>query len=242
MQLNKNLFLKILLILGIISFGCDFEDKYVEPCAGKYGSQFFLDSIKNTYNKQHCYTYFGEWHKDYLAPKYNNCDTIHLRISFDTNTVISSDTFALSISKIFFHDTSNSYVNTLNIELQQLLPTIGREIVYFNVSRQNIEYPSYSFNSTIGIQKMKFKISSKNTFTSYDGKETREGMKLVIQSERDYPDMGKLAAEIKYQYDSLIKINKWADFEIELKPDTLNCKLCYDKTYYFYYTIKEHKF
>ena len=79
MQLNKNLFLKILLILGIISFGCDFEDKYVEPCAGKYGSQNFLDRIKNTYNKQHCYTYFGEWHKDYLAPKYNSLRPGHSR-------------------------------------------------------------------------------------------------------------------------------------------------------------------
>ena len=240
-QLNKNLLFKLVVLLGIASYGCDFEDKYVEPCAGKYGSEKVLDSISTVYKKQQCYVYFAEWYKDYNAPKHNSCDTIHLRISFDSSTVISSDTFALSIAKIFFHDTSNKYVSTLNIELGQSSPTIDKEITYFSVSRSNIEQ-LYLPDANMAGQKMKFKINSDNTFTTYDGKKTREGMKLVIQSERDYRDMEKLAAEAKYQYDSLIKINNWDDFEIEIKPDTLNCKLCYDKIYHFYYQIKEHKF
>lgn len=212
---------------------CQDDDKYVNPCAGLYGSEQIIDSIVHRYKLNNA-VWFGEVYKSYMVPKNYNCDTIHLTISSSNMPFDYNDTFAISVAKIFFNDSVNKNVNFLNIDLIDYWSYIGSAKAEFKVSRQDINKENVTLLPTY-LKEMRYEIKDTIPYTVYSAMGTEKGLRIVVKLQEDYKKIKELASTIKAQYDSMIKMDELSQFEIDFIVQSLVGKLCKSKTYNVFY-------
>lgn len=235
----KKILLIITFFLTTAAFiGCDLEDKYVNVCGGKYGSDQIIDSLVRRYHFNNP-VYFAQLYKDYLAPKHPNCDTIKLVIQSDTIPFSHNDTFAISVAKVFFNDSVNKEIKVLKIEVIDYRPTFGKIIVNFAVSRSDLK-KNYTPTSLVDTTNMKYEIIDETPYTAQSASENWKGMTIHVNIKEDYQEIQALAASIKTRYDSIIKADRLSELKIDMIVSSPTCKLCTDKTYNFFYDQRKY--
>lgn len=231
--MNKWLFIIITVLTVIVFESCEFEDKYVRICEGKYGSDKVIDSLVRRYGFTNS-VYFQQWSKDYLAPEHPNCDTIQLVIQSDT-IPLCNDTFAVSVAKVFFNDSMNIHVKYLKIRVVEY--ALRHTNINFIVSRPDLDKVFVPTQPPDSVE-MKYEITDTGYMTFYYSSGTETGMKIRVRLKEDYKNPENLASRIKSNYDPVIKEKKLDEFQVEMAIESPSCTLCADKTYLFYYTEK----
>jgi hypothetical protein len=228
--------------------GCDFEDTYVDVCSGKYSTKKLKDSLAIKYKIDTSNIDSKQRQKVYFAGKHN-CDTIKLEISSDNITYFSSDIFALSLARIFFSDTLNKDVNSLDLTLDGYWSSKFKEnedwgndrrcFIRYRVDKDSIEHYDLS-NELVEEDSMRYDIISERPFSHGSSDITNEGLDLTVKVKKDYKNFTLLADQIKDKYQSVIDKNRISSFLIEMMVDSPSCRLCSSKSYEFSYVMMQY--
>jgi len=248
MSTNKT-YLLLLAIISILQTTCDFDNtKYVDVCLSKYSVAKFKDSIYKRYKIRDQNIEFLQFRKMPVFKEYN-CDTIYLEISTDSIPVIYSDTFALSLSKIFFSDVLNKDVTSIHLTLNGYWSVKFKEnegwgnqrrsSIKYRVDRDSIEHYDLS-NELLDGDSMRYNIESERSFQHKVGDQINEGLYLTVKVKQDYKNFVLLADQIKDKYHSIIDENRISSFQIVMMVDSPNCRLCSNKSYELSYVFMQY--
>ena len=248
MSTNK-ISLLLLAIIIVLHTRCDFDDtKYVDVCTGKYNVAKFKDSVFKRYNVRDQNIEFLQMRKMPIVRDYS-CDTIYLEISTDSIPLIYSDTFAVSLARIFFSDTLNKDVNSLVLTLNgywsiKFKENEGwgndrRSFIRYRVDKDSIEYYDLS-NELVEVDSMKYDIVSERPFSFNVSDQTNEGLYLTVKVKKDYKNFTLLADQIINKYRSTIDEKRISSFQIKMMVDSLSCRLCSSKSYEFSYDMMQY--
>jgi len=248
MSTNK-VSLSLLAIVIILYTRCAFDDtKYVDVCTSKYSVAKFKDNIAKRYKIRDQNIEFMQMRKIPIVREYS-CDTIYLEISTDSIPIIYSDTLALTLSKIFFNDTLNKDVKSLDLTLNgywsvKFKPNEGwgnerRAFINYRVNRDSANQ-YYLPNELAESDSMRYDIESERPFSFIVGDRTNEGLYLTVKVKKDYKNFTLLAEQIKDKYRSMIDEKRISSFQIKMMVDSLSCRLCNSKSYEFKYDIMQY--
>jgi hypothetical protein len=225
--------ISFLMLLVCHLSACNLQDsKYLHPCAGKYGSPQVIHNIKTKYHLENANIVFDEWYKE-PARIPRNCDTIHSYIAFNNASLLSEDTFAISIGHLFFSDSSNSDVKYLDLRTENFWPMIGNVKTEFLLCRDSLARYSYQPITTFqDSENQVYQIIGKTFTKSDDGS---KGLEIVATFAEDVKDAPKMAATIKKQYLKEIANRGLTEFSVEMRLQNPSCKLCQNKTYVVFF-------
>lgn len=243
-MIKRKTYLLLVAIISILQTGCYFDDTYENVCTGKYSVTKFKDSIYKRYKIEDQNIDFSQVHK---APVFrrHKCDTIYLEISTDSIPVVYSDTFALSLSKIFFSDTLNKDVHSLHLTLNgywsvkfnanENWRNARRTFIKYRVDRDSIGHYSLS-NTFTDNDSMGYTIESER----FVGEKIDKGLCLTVKVKQDYKNIILLADQIKEKYRPVIDGKQLSSLLINMTVDSLTCRLCSEKSYEFSYHFMEY--
>lgn len=225
----------------LIIAGCGHIDDRInpDPCATDFDGNGFIARIAD----RHALSTWSVRPRNYrskmaMDPDTVDCGTIHASIGFSGHQEVGSDSFALSIARLFYEDQKNAGVSTLDLELVSLLDGIGRVQAHYVLGRSQLRGAEVAPPRS-RVDAVQCTVVSEHPVTISMGDVQRKGLALSAQVVQCATDMAAVAARIKSRYDARIQQEGISELTIDIRVVERTCSLC-DELVYSYFFVREN--
>lgn len=213
---------------------CIFDDTYYAPCEGKFNPQKVIDTIKRTLKLGNV-----NFNNSYKNPDTipTSCDTVRMQIYGDSiSDIVNAKAFVQIISKIFFNDTANATIKYLKLNVEDIVPAVGKmEATYMLDRSSSINNNSLNMPADTNYG---YKIVGVTPYTIFFASGKEEGLRVDVNLHAEPKDIAKLAGEIKQQYNNEIHAKNLDEFSVDFSVEKPNNKYCTRKWYSIFYHKK----